>query len=363
MIRILVLLLLSGLFAGCGSKTNPEYLPQSTGRPGDIIIVIDSIQWKGPVGSALRKVLRAEVPGLPRDEVLFNVINVHPSQKIELLTQIRNLMYVFTLDENTAGSNAIIKGFTPESIDQIRSDTSYYVSTAQDVNAKGQVVMYLFGQNEEMLIHHIEENARSIVEFFDKAERKRLTDTILKTKATQSITKFLIDKYQCELRLPYGFQLADQQNDFVWFRKMEFEVDKDVFITWKPYESEYQLLPDSLVAWRDEVARQYLFGDPENPISYLMTETDVPFNPVRGKQVEINGHYAMEIKGLWRTNNKSMGGPFVGYSLVDQKKGLLYYIEGFTYSPSKSQREIMRELETILRTFKTSDDLGDVKSD
>ena len=52
-----------------------------------------------------------------------------------------------------------------------------------------------------------------------------------------------------------------------------------------------------------------------------------------------------------------MGGPYVGYALVDQPKGRLYYIEGFAFAPGKDKREIMRELDTILSTFKTSADL------
>jgi hypothetical protein len=69
----------------------------------------------------------------------------------------------------------------------------------------------------------------------------------------------------------------------------------------------------------------------------------------------------MELRGLWRTNNKSMGGPFISYALVDQDRGLLYYIEGFTFSPGKPQREIIRELEAILKTFQTSSELKQKK--
>ena len=52
-----------------------------------------------------------------------------------------------------------------------------------------------------------------------------------------------------------------------------------------------------------------------------------------------------------------MGGPFVSYAMVDEANGKFYYVEGFTFSPSKDQREIMRELETILSTFRTSAEL------
>jgi len=350
--------IISFLFACNSSGTkNKEYLPQASGKAGDIVIVIDSMQWKGPVGEELRKILTTDVPGLPREEFLFNVIDVHPSDKIFLLTQIRNLVYVFTLDQTTPGAQRMIRGFTPETIAQIKSDSSYYIYTDKDVNAKGQEVMYLFGQTEESLVKHLQENGQNIVDFFNNHERQILEKKLFKTKTTESISEFLIKEQQCAISIPFGYKLADKQNDFIWFRQIELEVDKDVFITWKPYESEYQLLPDSLIAWRDATAKKYLFEDPDNSISYIVTETEVPFNPVKARQSKLNEHYAMELRGLWRTNNKSMGGPFVGFALVDQQRGLLYYIEGFTFSPGKSQREIMRELETILRTFKTSEDL------
>jgi hypothetical protein len=357
MLRLILFISLGTLLCFCGTGDNKEYLPKATGSPGDIIIVIDSVQWKGPVGEELRNLLSAEVPGLPREESIFNVIPVHPSDKIYLLTQIRNLIYVFTLDQTTPGARRLINEFTPETIDQIKSDTSYYIHVTEDVNSRGQSVMYLFGQTEENLIHHLRENGQNIVDHFNNLERQRLEAKLFKTTSTEGVSEFLKKEQQVSINLPYGYKLADKQDDFIWFRLPELEVDKNIFITWKPYESEYQLLPDSLVAWRDATAKEYLFEDPENIASYILTETEVPFNPVIARQSRINNRYAMELRGLWRTNNKSMGGPFVGYALVDQPRGLVYYIEGFTFSPSKSQREIMRELETILKTFRTSEDL------
>jgi len=49
-----------------------------------------------------------------------------------------------------------------------------------------------------------------------------------------------------------------------------------------------------------------------------------------------------------------MGGPFLSYIVADASIGRLYFIDGFVYSPGKPQREYMREIETILWTFSTS---------
>lgn len=355
--RIILFILLFASVVACNNKNerNPAYLPKATGKPGDIILIMDSVQWRGELGSELRKIFRKEVPGLPQKEPMFNLIWVHPS-RLKLLTQIRNLVYVFTLDQETMGSKILRRDFTAETLGRIKSDTSFYRFTRQNEYAKGQEVMYLFGDTEKNLIHHLRLADEQIVNHFNTVERKRVEANLYGTKSTQGVASFLKKEHGIELRVPVGYLLADKQPDFIWLRQIEAEKDKDIFITWKPYESEYQLLPDSIVAWRDATARKYLFEDPENPISYLVTERE-NFDVI-SRQVNLNKHFAMQIRALWRTNNLSMGGPYVGYALVDQPRGRLYYLEGFAYAPGTDKREIMRELETILGTFKTSEDLG-----
>ena len=335
-------------------EDNAQYLPKATGKPGDVILVMDSVQWKGELGAELRKIFRAVVPGLPQDEPMFNLIWVHPA-KLKLLTQIRNLVYVFTLDQTTAGSKALRSDFTPETLEKIKTDTSFYRFSKKDEYAKGQEVLYLFGDTEENLILHLQKDAQNIIDQFNEIERTRLQLKMFGTRSTKGVAAFLRKEQGIELMVPVGYVLADKQDDFIWLRQIESNKDRDVFITWKPYTSEYQLMPDSIVEWRDAVAKKYLYEDPENPISYLVTEKE--HFPISVKQVTLNKHFAMQIRALWRTNTTTMGGPYIGYALVDQPKGRLYYIEGFAFAPGKDKREIMRELETILSTFRTSADL------
>ena len=98
---------------------------------------------------------------------------------------------------------------------------------------------------------------------------------------------------------------------------------------------------------------KYLFGDPDRPDSYLMTETR-PYIPITMDTVNFNGNFALRVRGLFRSNDYLLGGPFAGFALVDEGTHQFYYIEGFTISPRVNQREIMRELETVLYSFKTS---------
>lgn len=353
---LIVVCCMLAIITGCtlSEQSRIENLPGASGKPGDMIIVLDSIQWKGELGEELRKIFRQEVPGLPRDEPYFDVIYVYPRKGYTLLTQIRNLVFVFTLDQQTSGSQIMRANFSEETIQKIRSDSTFFLATSKDEYARGQDVMYLFSDTQENLIKHLRKNGKRIQDFFNTVEKRRVSASLYKTSSTKGVTELLRKENDLEIRVPFGFKLADKTDDFIWLRQMDARVDKNIFIAWKPYEREYQLLPDSLVNWRNEIARKYLFEDPENPESYLVTETSVPFKPLKATQVNFNKRFAMELRGLWKTNTNTMGGPFISYGLIDEQQQRIYYIEGFCFSPGKDQRETIRELEAILWTFKSN---------
>jgi hypothetical protein len=58
------------------------------------------------------------------------------------------------------------------------------------------------------------------------------------------------------------------------------------------------------------------------------------------------------MRGSWRTNNLSMGGSFLSYTVVDEAKGKIFYMEGFVYYPNEAHRASLREIETILQASK-----------
>jgi hypothetical protein len=333
-----------------GSKN----LPPSTGLTGDVFLIMDSVQWKGPIGKALDSIFNAEMEGLPREEAIFHMRWIDPRKLNFVLKQRRNLIFAVTLDQKGTGARQIRSTFTSESLEKIKADPTLFSQNARDVFAKNQEVLFLFGQTEQELLTHILANSTKLVEYFNLRERERLTTTLFKGNQTKSIEQLLKKDYNCEVKIPFGYQLVQQEPDFFWLRQINPGDDKDVFVARKKYTSQAQFHKDSLIAFRDAICKKYLFEDPERSDTHLITETNVPYKPVLTREVNFNKKFAVEMKGLWRTNTLTMGGPFQSFVLVDEPLGLLYYVEGFTYSPGKKQREIMRELETILYTFKTS---------
>ena len=46
-----------------------------------------------------------------------------------------------------------------------------------------------------------------------------------------------------------------------------------------------------------------------------------------------------------------MSGPFVNYAIVDKEHNRILVLEGFCYSPSKEERDLMHELESIIKSI------------
>lgn len=349
---VIVLLLL----ISCSEK-NGQDLPPAAGISGDMYLVMDSLQWKGPLGKLLDSTFNAEMRGLPRTEYIYNMHWIDPRKLNFILKQRRNLIFTTTLDKRSYGAGIIKQIFTADFVEKIKADPTLYVTTSKNVFAKGQEVMYLYGNNEQELMTNIRKNRQQLVDHFDKTERERLTKSLLKSGQLKGLSDWIKKNMKADMQIPFGYKLVVNEKDFLWVRQINPRDDKDIFIARKKYTSPDQFKKDSLIAFRDAICKKYLFEDPDVSDSYLITETTVPFVPVESRQINFNNHFAMEMRGLWRANNFSMGGPFISYALVDEPEAYFYYIEGFTFSPSRSQREIMRELETILYSFKTSDQL------
>lgn len=344
------------LFA-CADKDGKN-LPPSSGRTGDIFLIMDSTQWKGPLGDVLDSLFNAEMVGLPRKESIFHIRWIDPRKLNFVLKQRRNLIFAVSLDQKTTGATLIKRTFTPESLEKIKSDPNLFSQNSQNLFAKNQEVLFLFSNTEEELIKKIRANGSRLIEYFNLRERERQTYALFKAGELKGIPQALRKDFNCEMRVPFGYQLVMNEPDFLWVRQINPQDDKDIFIARKKYISPDQFKKDSLIAFRDKICRKNIFEDPERLDTYLLTETSIPFKPVLTREINFNKKFAVEMRGLWRTNNLTMGGPFLAFAFVDEPQGYFYYIEGFTFSPGKDQREIMRELETILYTFKVSNELS-----
>ena len=62
-----------------------------------------------------------------------------------------------------------------------------------------------------------------------------------------------------------------------------------------------------------------------------------------------------ELRGLWRTEKAFMGGPFLSYTVLDEKRNRIITAEGFVFAPSLDKRNYVRELQAIIQTVEIID--------
>ena len=66
----------------------------------------------------------------------------------------------------------------------------------------------------------------------------------------------------------------------------------------------------------------------------------------------MDGKKAYETKGTWELKNDFMAGPFINYAIVDKTYNRILVIEGFCYSPSNQESDLMLDLEAIIKSVK-----------
>jgi hypothetical protein len=346
----LLLALMAGtLFTSCepGSGTADSSKPKARGSIGEIILVIDSVKWAGPVGDELKDIFEGDLPGMIRSEPRFHVLTIDPRAMTRILKMSTNLVYVTTFDDKGSSSQAINAQFSKESKDKAMNDPNLYSLRMEDEYAIGQEVLYLFGNTEAQLIDNLKKNSDRLQNLFEVRERGRLEKAILGRKNSEARVMGE-NALGIEINVPVSYQIAKSEKDFLWLRQITpngNRADISLFFYETDYTSEEQTFPQNILKLRDSITSQYIFGDPDDPTSFVISEKQIP--PVFRNMV-INDNFTTEIRGSWKTNNVSMGGSYLGYIMVDEKKGKLYYLEGFVYYPNEVHRDALREIETIL---------------
>lgn len=333
------------------SKMDDSFLPEATGQPGELVIVMNKEKWKTELGDALKEVLHAKVPGLSRNEPSFTTRVIEPFQFNRIFQLSRNIIYVTTLDGTAPADKWLQNTLTDNSKERIKTEPDLFMYNSDNQYARRQKVMHLFGNNETELIKHIKENDEIIRNYFNMAERERLAVDIRASVDSKAISNRYQKEHGYYIKVPVGYEVALDEVDFTWSRYLpSVGPSKNIFVYYKDYESQEEFKHENVIKLRNEIGKKYIYGDPENKESFMITETEF-MKPVF-REINFDDKYTVEMRGAWKTNNFSVGGTFISYTFVDQTTNRLYYVEGFVIHPNEQHRELIRQMESIISTFR-----------
>ena len=346
----LCLLLILITIIGCNSDNQSKgksHLPIARGEANAVLAVMDTTQWNGAVGEALRDIFSEYVPGLPQDEPYFKLRNINPLKLNSILKTGKSMIFVSTMDNRGPQSRAMQKYFTTSSLEKIQKDSSLYRLSQKDQFARGQEIVHLFGQTEHQLIDHLKRDKDLIRNYFLNIENQRISKTLFKVREKQ-VEKRLREDHGFDVQVPYGYDLAKNQRDFVWIRQLDTEYEKNLFVHYKPFNTNEPF--EDMMGFREQITSSYM-RDIQKPEIYMTLQNE----NMNIREVNFKGKYAKEARGLWKLSDISGGGPFISYVFVDESQKRMYYLEGYVYAPSKDKREFMQEVEAMVNTFRSGE--------
>ncbi|MBQ2969217.1 MAG: DUF4837 family protein [Bacteroidaceae bacterium] len=297
-------------------------MPNATGLPYEMLVVMDDEQWERPLGRAVFNVLDTDVPGLPQSERSFRISRVDPSAfNSNMFRIMRNVIKV--------------------DIQDIYSQPKF--KFARNVCSYPQMVMTLQAPDEASLAEYINANPQSIIDFFTKAEMNREIEN-LREKHNPEVSRLAREILDVDVWVPWEVNRFKKGKDFLWASTNIGKKDMSIVLYSYPYTDNNTFTLEYFLQKRDSVMRVNIPGGPEG--SYMTTNHDY----VYVEDGTVRGKYAQIARGLWRVQGDRMGGPFVSHSRVDEVNGRVVVAEAFIYAPESLKRDFLRRMEAALYT-------------
>ena len=320
--KFILLLSLFGFLIFLNScKKEEEFKPEKTTPINSLAIAINDQLWSGEIGDSLRKKFAAPVDGLPQEEPLFT-IKQFPTRLFETYKN-SNTNLILIKKEEKSGYKLVHNRFM-----------------------NPQNLVMISGKSISEILSYIEKNGDSLISVFRETEIKRSQDLIRENPLSDDKIR---KKFKIALDVPASFKYVMQKPNFIWLKKEILSGNTSILIYKVPFKT---LLKDNdvvnnIITMRDQIGAQYIKGKDNNSIM-ITEESYAPYFDI----TIIDKKRAYETKGTWELKGDYMSGTFINYAILNRKKREFVVIEGFCYAPSTSKRDLMMELEAIIKSVK-----------
>ncbi|WP_029271270.1 DUF4837 family protein [Flavobacterium sp. KJJ] len=312
-----LLVLLPFLLISC-LKTDKQPQPVS-GKTNTISIIIDDQLWYGEVGDSIRNKFASPVWGLTQEEPLFT-INQYPARLLEgFVTDSRSII--------------VVKKATTDKFEITRSKNLPHNT------------FRIYGKSVDDIICSIELNSAQIIKMIRDAEIEKIQQDNSKSLLNPAVIK---NKFHIDLQIPTGYEYMLHKKNFIWLKNDIISGNTSLLIYQIPLRNfkKKSNVVGNIIRMRDSIGT-YIKG--REPNTRMITgEAYAPYF----SNTLLDGKKAYETKGTWELKNDFMAGPFINYAIVDETYNRILVIEGFCYSPSNQERDLMLDLEAIIKSVK-----------
>lgn len=330
-IKKLLWLLVAALLASCAGegekKEKKRIIVASKGLPSELLLVVDRAVWGTDLQDTINGIVEAQVPGLMQAEKMFRV------------TRIFSRDYAAT--HNTFHSKLYVK--VDKTLDKPM------MGILRNEYAKPQIELVVAAPTMEELREFLPRNGERIKEILADAQVDMRVE-LLRKKYSKKVNDDLHDVLGMTVRAPEHMKATKKGENFLWGGTNLLEKDMNLVVYTYDWHGEDMSDKDLFVQKRDSVMKKNIPGEREGQWMQTVVENDQPI--VLCKMRDMDGRKVLEARGLWEMRNGALGGPFVSISSVDTAARKVIVGEGFVYSPSTDKRDLVRQMEAVLRTLK-----------
>ncbi|MCH8247431.1 MAG: DUF4837 family protein [Bacteroidetes bacterium] len=346
------------LFSACETL---QYRPEAIGPEGEIMIVIDSLNWDGPLGDALREHLGPFVGTLPAPEPLFDLRRVSITSKAFLKTikKQKNIVFASPLSDSTPEARFIRSRLDEAGLESIMNGRNAVIDR-RDLWRRYQQVYYLMSATPEGIAQLLEENGEGLRYAFNEIARDRTTRDLFEKGRQHEIEERLLRNHGFAVNAQHDYMVAIDTTNFVWLRRIiSRDSWRSLFVSYVDNASPNSLSPEWIYEARERLTQSWITGNTGGFVAIDFRRE------LTTENIDFLGRYGFETRGLWHMVgvdgngdriDYGMGGAFVNYAFYDEESERIYLIDGMIFAPGYSKREFLRHMEAIAHTFRTQDD-------
>jgi hypothetical protein len=310
------------LFYSCSNE--PVLHQNISGKANELVIVISDESWNGKPGELLRATMGQDHIALPQQEPIFDLVNVPHEGFKKIFRTTRNII------QTSISPNVETPGLT------MKDDVWAYPQATVEIRAK----------TAEQFEEIFNANSDKILSYFLAAEKERLTMNYEKYYE-KLVYNALNTDFGVTMKVPPGFAIARQKENFIWMRYETPEISQGIALYTLPYVSDSTFTVDYLVAKTDSTLEINIPGPTDGSYMAIEKQLDQVLNTL-----EHNNNYAVEMRGLWRTENDFMGGPYICLAELDASNQRVIVAFGYVYAPSKDKRNLLQQVEAMIYSLK-----------
>ena len=233
---------------------------------------------------------------------------------------------------------------------------TYPIKFVKNRWANSQAIVLITSNTAQNLASILASKGNEISNYLVEAERTRQID-FLKSSINNTALNKVYTKFGGQIAVPTSLNKYNEAQDFLWMSNGSAVARQDVLIYSYPYTDKKQLTEKALLAKRDSMLQAHIPGSMTG--SYMGTA--YTFEPPVFKEIWMNDTYCAEIHGLWEMKNgEVMGGPFVSHTRLDEVNNRLITIEGFVFAPGRDKRNLIRQVEAMVYSFKMPQEVNEV---